>query len=569
MSHVNGVRRAVFSGLQVPRGLHQSTFRPGHVFAGSIVGYSDNNSAEQTITRGHARRWKLGSWFLPMLLLAAFASVARANSVHGHSNGVLSNLSCSAASIPSAGKDGCTVTLSGPAPKGGLSVALSSSNALVSVPAAVTVPMNASSVTFTATAGSTQTSQSVNLVAAANGISKSLTLQVSPSTSTLSLSSSSIAFGDVPTNTTAKYSVTLTSSGTSPVTIDSATVAGTGFGISGAVLPLILSPGQSVAMAVQFSPAVTGAVSGQLVISSTSSTYPTAVIALSGNGTSLPLTVSALSCSNASVVGTTTDACTVALNAAAPSSGLSVSVSSSNPAVTVPTTVLVPANATTAGFVANIGSVTSDQTATVAASLGGASASFVLQLKLASASLSTDKTQVTFANTLINTPVTQSLILTSTGTTAVTINGAALSGTGFTMSGATFPLTLNPNQSVPLTLQFDPTVAGAASGQLTITSNSSTNPTVVIGLSGSGISHQVNLAWNAPISSTDVIAGYNIYRTLSGGTTYQLINSSPVSAMNYTDGSVQSGSNYGYIVTSVDSSGVESNPSDTIGVAIP
>jgi len=322
-------------------------------------------------------------------------------------------------------------------------------------------------------------------------------------------------------------------------------------------------------MAVQFSPAVTGAVSGQLVISSTSSTYPTAVIALSGNGTSLPLTVSALSCSNASVVGTTTDACTVALNAAAPSSGLSVSVSSSNPAVTVPTTVLVPANATTAGFVANIGSVTSDQTATVAASLGGASASFVLQLKLASASLSTDKTQVTFANTLINTPVTQSLILTSTGTTAVTINGAALSGTGFTMSGATFPLTLNPNQSVPLTLQFDPTVAGAASGQLTITSNSSTNPTVVIGLSGSGISHQVNLAWNAPISSTDVIAGYNIYRTLSGGTTYQLINSSPVSAMNYTDGSVQSGSNYGYIVTSVDSSGVESNPSDTIGVAIP
>jgi len=170
---------------------------------------------------------------------------------------------------------------------------------------------------------------------------------------------------------------------------------------------------------------------------------------------------------------------------------------------------------------------------------------------------------------LINTAVTQSLTLTSTGTAAVTINGAALSGAGFTLSGATFPLTLNPNQSVPLTLQFDPTVAGAASGQLTITSNSSTNPTVVIGLSGSGISHQVNLAWNAPISSTDVIAGYNIYRTMSGGTTYQLVNSSPVSSMNYTDGNVQSGSNYSYVVKSVDSSGVESSPSDMIDVAIP
>jgi len=346
-------------------------------------------------------------------------------------------------------------------------------------------------------------------------------------------------------------------------------VAGAGFSISGAVLPLILNPGQSVAMAVQFSPAVTGAVSGQLVISSTSSTYPTAVIALSGNGTSPPLAVSAFSCSNASVVGTTTDACTLSLNAAAPSSGLSVQVASSNPAVTVPTTVTVPANATTAGFVANIASVTSDQTATLAVSTGGVSASFVLQLKLASASLSADKNQVTFANTLINTAVTQSLTLTSTGTAAVTINGAALSGAGFTLSGATFPLTLNPNQSVPLTLQFDPTVAGAASGQLTITSNSSTNPTVVIGLSGSGISHQVNLAWNAPISSTDVIAGYNIYRTMSGGTTYQLVNSSPVSSMNYTDGNVQSGSNYSYVVKSVDSSGVESSPSDMIDVAIP
>ena len=68
----------------------------------------------------------------------------------------------------------------------------------------------------------------------------------------------------------------------------------------------------------------------------------------------------------------------------------------------------------------------------------------------------------------------------------MTINSATLTGTGFTMSGATFPVTLNPTQSVTLNVQFDPTAAGAVTGQLTIQSNSSTNGTAVIGLSGTG-----------------------------------------------------------------------------------
>ena len=54
------------------------------------------------------------------------------------------------------------------------------------------------------------------------------------------------------------------------------------------------------------------------------------------------------------------------------------------------------------------------------------------------------------------------------------------------MSGATLPTTLNPNQSVTLNVQFDPTAAGAATGQLTIQSNSSTNGTAVVNLSGTG-----------------------------------------------------------------------------------
>ena len=86
----------------------------------------------------------------------------------------------------------------------------------------------------------------------------------------------------------------------------------------------------------------------------------------------------------------------------------------------------------------------------------------------------------------VNTVSTQPVTLTSTGTAPVTINSATLNGAGFTVSEATFPVTLDPNQSVTLNVQFDPTAAGAATGQLTIRSNSSTNSTAIVNLSGTG-----------------------------------------------------------------------------------
>ena len=78
------------------------------------------------------------------------------------------------------------------------------------------------------------------------------------------------------------------------------------------------------------------------------------------------------------------------------------------------------------------------------------------------------------------------MTLTSTGTAALTINSATLTGTGFSVSGATFPVTLNPNQTATLQVQFDPASAGAAAGTLTIASNASSNGTASDRLSGTG-----------------------------------------------------------------------------------
>jgi hypothetical protein len=185
--------------------------------------------------------------------------------------------------------------------------------------------------------------------------------------------------------------------------------------------------------------------------------------------------------------------------------------------------------------------------------------------------LSVNATSVTFGNVNLNTPSTQSLTLTSTGSSPVTVSSAAITGTGFSYTGATFPMTLNPKQTAMLSVEFDPTTAGTFTGQLTIKSNSSTNSTATIGLGGTGAaaSYSVSLNWQAPASSTDPVTGYNIYRSPSGSSTYQLLSSLSSTQLSYTDNSVQGGQTYNYMVESVDASGVESVPSNMASVSVP
>ena len=307
-----------------------------------------------------------------------------------------------------------------------------------------------------------------------------------------------------------------------------------------------------------------------------SSTTGTTNTGTAATGTGASVALSALSCSNASMTGAGSDTCTVTLSSVAGSSGVSVALASSNAAVTVPATVAVAANATSAGFTATASSVTAAQSVTLTASAGGVSKTFALQLNAAGTTVPTltiSATSLAFGNVTVNTPSTLPVTLTSAGTAPVTINSATLSGTGFTMSGATFPVTLNPSLAVTLEVQFDPTTAGALTGQLTIQSNSSTNGTAVIGLSGTGASasgsHQVTLNWDAPSSSSDPVVGYDIYRATGGSSTYQLLNSSADTQTTYVDTAVQASATYVYYVTSVDSSGVQSTSSNQVTATIP
>jgi hypothetical protein len=272
------------------------------------------------------------------------------------------------------------------------------------------------------------------------------------------------------------------------------------------------------------------------------------------------------------MTGSGTDSCTVTLNAAAASGGFAVSLSSNNSAVTVPATVTVAAGATSASFSATVSSVSTAATVSLTASAGSVAKTFTLQLGAATPTLSINATSIAFGDVNLNSPATQTVTLSSTGTAAVTVSAATVLGTGFTVSGASFPLSLSPNQTATLSVQFDPTTAGAASGTLTVVSTSLTNPTDVISLSGTGESstaYEVNLTWDAPSSSSDPVAGYNVYRAPSGSTAYQQINPAVVTQTAYTDTSVQAGQTYDYTVESVDASGVTSVASSMASVTTP
>jgi hypothetical protein len=490
--------------------------------------------------------------------------------------GVLSGLSCKGSSITGAGTDTCTATLSAAAGSAGLSVNLSSSSTAVTVPASVTVPANATTVTFAATINAVASAQTATITASAGGIDVSTSIQLNAATSVLSASVTNLAFGNVAVNTAAQQIVRLTSTGTEPVTITAATVSGAGFTYQGPALPVVLNPRQVILLTVTFDPSATGSVNGQLLVTSNSTSGSTLAITLSGSGTqssqSPPaVTLTGFSCDSISIAGAGTVNCTVTLSAAAPTGGLAVALRSDDTAVVTPGSVTVPGGATTASFAVTVAEVTSAQTAVLTATANGISESAALNLSPGGPILSVNATSVAFGSISLNTAATQSVVLTSSGTQPVTVSALTVTGLGFSLANLVLPVTLNPGQSVTLNLSFDPGILGLASGQLTIASNAVNGASVALSLSGTGISlvtYTVDLTWQAPASSTDPVAGYNVYRA-AGGAAYQLINPVVNAGTTFVDTAVESGSTYTYYVTSVDSSGVESVPSNTYTATIP
>jgi hypothetical protein len=165
----------------------------------------------------------------------------------------------------------------------------------------------------------------------------------------------------------------------------------------------------------------------------------------------------------------------------------------------------------------------------------------------------------------VGSPSSQTGTLTASGS-AVTVSAASWNGTGYAVSGITFPVTISAGKSVSFTVTFAPQTAGSSSGGVSFASNAANTPTAET-FSGVGIApHSVTLSWNA---STSTVAGYNVYRGSQSGGPYTLLNAALISGTTYTDKNVQAGATYFYVVTAVDSSGLESAFSNETTAIIP
>jgi fibronectin type 3 domain-containing protein len=74
------------------------------------------------------------------------------------------------------------------------------------------------------------------------------------------------------------------------------------------------------------------------------------------------------------------------------------------------------------------------------------------------------------------------------------------------------------------------------------------------------------LTWT---DSDSTVSGFNVYRSTTSGSGYVKINASLVPSTNYTDSTVQNGTNYYYVTTAVDSTGSESGYSNEAPATIP
>jgi len=181
--------------------------------------------------------------------------------------------------------------------------------------------------------------------------------------------------------------------------------------------------------------------------------------------------------------------------------------------------------------------------------------------------LTPSSSALTFGTVYIGTQSAQSVTLTNSSNSYITIANLSISGAGFTVSGESSGLILGPGETATLNVIFAPSSVGSVSGSLTINSDATTSSTVIaLSAAGAVPVHSVSVTWNADTSS---VFGYNVYRATNVSGPYTKINLTPVTTTQYGDLNVLAGQTYFYCVTALDANTIESIFSTPAPVTVP
>jgi hypothetical protein len=191
------------------------------------------------------------------------------------------------------------------------------------------------------------------------------------------------------------------------------------------------------------------------------------------------------------VAGGGTSLGTVVLSSAAPTGGMSATLSSSSPAAaSVPASVIIPAGSTSATFTVQTSPVVANTAVSISATVGGVTKSASMTVTApppAIRSLNVTPTTLTYADQAVGTTsVTKTVVVSNNGNTPVLISGISTSGDfAQTNNCPVAPMDLAILQACTIVVSFTPTTTGVRTGTVSITSDATNGPHSVA-LSGNG-----------------------------------------------------------------------------------
>ena len=394
-----------------------------------------------------------------------------------------------------------TVTLTGPAPAGGIVVNLTSNYSGATVPSTVTVAAGSTTATFTINTTGVPSKATATIKAQATNAIVSASLTINPAIPlSLAVSPTTVIGGNPVTGT-----ITLTGAAQS----------------GGLLVNLRSSTPAAIVLASVTVPA--GATSANFTINTNGvASVVNAIIYASASTVNLqtPLTINpavpmSITFNPASVTGGTSSTGTVTLNGAAPSAGVVVNMTSSSPNVIVPTSVALQNGMTSTTFVVNTKPIDISTPVTVTGTAGGTSVSGTLTVNPAAVS------SVVLSPTSVQggSPTTGTVTLNANaGPSGVTVTLSSNTSSAVPPATVQVPAGTNSTTFTVNTLavqaQTSATITavangGSASTTLTINGDNLTglslNPTTVVG--GNNCVGTVTLSGPAPAGGTVVSLG--------------------------------------------------------------
>ncbi|MFZ0948201.1 MAG: choice-of-anchor D domain-containing protein [Candidatus Sulfotelmatobacter sp.] len=308
---------------------------------------------------------------------------------------------------------------------------------------------------------------------------------------TLVLGSASLEFGSVTAGTSKTLTTTVSNTGAASVTISSVAISNQNFSLSGPSLPVTIAVGQNSTISLVFTPNAAGAFSATVSVSSNASNVST-TLSLSGTGVAngqLALNPTSQSFGSVTVGSQSNQIVTLTNNSASTVNISQASVSGSGfklNGVTAPIALNASQSTTFTVTFAPQSTAPASGSVTITSDAPNSTLSMPLSgTGVALGALGSSPTSLAFGSVRVGNNQALAETVSNTGGSSLTLSQVGISGTGFTLSGITTPVTLTPGQSASFSVSFTPQSASSAGGSLTITSNAS-NPTLTIPVSGTG-----------------------------------------------------------------------------------